>query len=128
MTSESLRNLIVDALEDRKGRDVVALDVSGVSDVTDYMIVASGSSNRHVKALVDRVVEATTSAGFKPQGVEGRETHEWVLVDVGDALVHVMQSEARDFYDLERLWTELPVDSGRPAFALGEAGATESSV
>ncbi len=110
MTPEALRNLIVDALEDRKGRDVVAVDVTGVSDVTDYMIIASGTSNRHVKALVDNVVEAATSAGVRPLGVEGRETHEWVLVDVGDALVHVMQSETRDFYDLERLWAELPVE------------------
>lgn len=110
MTSEALRNLIVGALEDRKGRDVVAMDVTGVSDVTDYMIIASGTSNRHVKALVDNVVEAATSAGVRPLGVEGRESHEWVLVDVGDALVHVMQADARDFYDLERLWTELPAE------------------
>jgi ribosome-associated protein len=111
VTPEALRNLIVDALEDRKGRDVVTLDVAAISDVTDYMIVASGTSNRHVKALVDQVVEAATEAGVKPLGVEGRETHEWVLVDVGDALVHVMQAEARRFYDLERLWAELPADS-----------------
>ncbi|MEQ8858446.1 MAG: ribosome silencing factor [Pseudomonadales bacterium] len=111
MTPEALRNLIVDALEDKKGRDVVTMDVTGVSDVTDYMIVVSGSSNRHVKALVDQVVEATTTAGIRPLGVEGRETHEWVLVDVGDALVHVMQPEARTFYDLERLWGEMPADS-----------------
>lgn len=111
MTPEVLRNLIVDALEDRKGRDVVAMDVTDVTDVTDYMIVVSGTSNRHVKALVDQVVEVASSAGVKPLGVEGRETHEWVLVDMGDALVHVMQSETRSFYDLERLWSELPADS-----------------
>lgn len=111
MTPEALRNLIVDALEDRKGRDVVAMDVTDVTDVTDYMIVVSGTSNRHVKALVDQVVEAASTAGVKPLGVEGRETHEWVLVDMGDALVHVMQSETRSFYDLERLWSELPADS-----------------
>ena len=111
MTPEALRTLIVDALEDRKGRDVVTMDVTGISDVTDYMIVVSGTSNRHVKALVDNVVEAAASAGVKPLGVEGRETHEWVLVDIGDAVVHVMQSETRDFYDLERLWTQMPADS-----------------
>jgi ribosome-associated protein len=111
VTPEYLRNLIVEALEDIKGRDVVALDVTGSSDITDYMIIASGTSNRHVKALVDRVVEAITAAGVKPLGVEGRETNEWVLVDVGDALVHVMQAETRSFYDLERLWSELPADS-----------------
>lgn len=111
MTPEALRNLIVEALEDRKGRDVVTLDVTTISDVTDYMIVVSGTSNRHVKALVDQVVESASTAGVVPLGVEGRETHEWVLVDMGDALVHVMQTETRDFYDLERLWTELPADS-----------------
>lgn len=123
MTPEALRNLIVDALEDRKGRDVVTLDVTAISDVTDYMIVVSGTSNRHVKALVDQVVEATTTAGVRPLGVEGRETHEWVLVDVGDALVHVMQAETRTFYELERLWTELPgaasADAGRSPEATG---------
>jgi len=111
VTPEVLRNLIVDALEDIKGRDVVVMDVTGLSDVTDYMIIASGTSNRHVRALVNQVVEATTEAGMKPLGVEGRETNEWVLVDVGDALVHVMQAETRAFYDLERLWSDLPADS-----------------
>jgi len=111
VTPEALRDLIVEALADRKGRDVVALDVAAVSDVTDYMIVVSGTSNRHVKALVDQVVESATAAGVRPLGVEGRETHEWVLVDVGDALVHVMQTDTRSFYDLERLWAELPADS-----------------
>jgi ribosome-associated protein len=108
VTPEALRNLIVDALEDRKGRDVVSMDVTAVTDITDYMIIASGTSNRHVKALVDQVVEAAAGAGVAPLGVEGRETHEWVLVDMGDALVHVMQSETRSFYDLERLWSDLP--------------------
>jgi ribosome-associated protein len=111
VTPENLRNLIVDALEDIKGRDVVVMDVAKVSSFTDYMIIASGTSNRHVRALVDQVVTATTDAGVRPLGVEGRETNEWVLVDVGDALVHVMQAETRSFYDLERLWSELPADS-----------------
>jgi ribosome-associated protein len=111
VTPENLRNLIVEALDDIKGRDVTIMDVTGLSDMTDYMIIASGTSNRHVKALVDQVVEAAAVAGIKPLGVEGRETNEWVLVDLGDALVHVMQVETRSFYDLERLWSELPADS-----------------
>lgn len=89
----------------------MAVDVAEVSDVTDYMIIASGTSDRHVKSLVDQVVEAATTAGVKPLGVEGRESREWVLVDMGDALVHVMQSETRTFYELERLWAELPADA-----------------
>ena len=111
MTPDALRDLVVDALEDRKGRDIVALDVAKITDITDYMIVVSGTSNRHVKALVDEVVESAKAQGTRPVGVEGRETHEWVLVDLGDVLVHVMQAETRSFYDLERLWTELPSDT-----------------
>jgi ribosome-associated protein len=122
VTPESLRNLIIDALEDRKGHDVVAMNVTSMSDVTDYMIIASGTSNRHVKALVDRVMDAASTAGVRPLGVEGRETNEWVLVDMGDALVHVMQAEARRFYDLERLWSDLPgeqSDSGQARSDIG---------
>ena len=126
MTPEALRNIIVEALEEKKGRDVVTMDVAAISDVTDYMIVVSGTSNRHVKALVDEVVEAAANAGVVPLGVEGRDTNEWVLVDMGDALVHVMQTETRDFYDLERLWSELPAD-GRPSRA-GDRRSPEASV
>jgi ribosome-associated protein len=122
VTPEALRNLIVDALEDRKGHDVVAMDVATVCDVTDYMIIASGTSNRHVKALVDRVMDAATTAGVRPLGVEGRETNEWVLVDMGDALVHVMQAETRRFYDLERLWRELPGEKDEADTARLEMG------
>ena len=111
MTPDALRDLVVDALEDRKGRDIVVLDVAKATDITDFMIIVSGTSNRHVKALVDEVVESSKAADNPPLGVEGRETHEWVLVDLGDVLVHVMQAETRDFYDLERLWSELPSDT-----------------
>ena len=106
MTPETLRDLVNNALEDLKARDVVTLPVADVTDITDYMIIASGTSNRHVKALVDNVVEEIKAAGTPPIGIEGRETNEWVLVDLGDVLLHVMQDETREFYDLERLWTE----------------------
>lgn len=108
MTPEALRDLVTDTLEDSKGRDLVTLPVADLTDITDYMIIVSGSSNRHVKSLVDHVVEAAKEASHPPRGVEGRETNEWVLVDLGDVLVHVMQAETRKFYDLERLWQELP--------------------
>lgn len=111
MTPEALRDLVVDTLEDLKGRDLVTLPVADLTDITDYMILASGTSNRHVKALVDRLVEAAKDAAHPPNGVEGRETNEWVLVDLGDVLVHVMQAETRKFYDLERLWQDIPTDS-----------------
>jgi ribosome-associated protein len=111
VTSEALRDLVIDALEDRKGRDIVALDVTRATNITDYMVLASGTSNRHVKALVDQVVESAAAAGNPAGGVEGRETCEWVLIDLGDVLVHVMQAQTREFYDLERLWSDLPADS-----------------
>ena len=111
MTPEALRDLVVDTLEDLKGRDLVTLPVAELTDITDYMILASGMSNRHVKSLVDRLVEAAKDASHPPNSVEGRETNEWVLVDLGDVLVHVMQAETRKFYDLERLWQDIPTDT-----------------
>ena len=108
---ERLCDRIVEALENRKGRDIVALDVGALTDITDFMIIASGTSNRHVKALVDQVIEAARRHRQKVLGVEGRETCEWVLLDLGDVLVHVMQAAAREFYDLERLWRPLAADS-----------------
>ena len=108
MAPKKLRDHAVRALEDLKGREIVALDVSRATSVTDYMVIASGTSNRHVKALVDNVLDASKARGIPFIGVEGQETLEWVLVDLGDVVVHVMQQEARDFYDLERLWSELP--------------------
>lgn len=108
MTSASLRALVVGALEDHKARDILTLDVEHISDFTDYMVLACGTSNRHVKSLVEHILDATTEYGIDPLGVEGRDSHEWVLVDLGDVVVHVMQPAAREFYDLERLWAPLP--------------------
>jgi ribosome-associated protein len=105
MNSEDLRDLVVEALDDVKGQDIVCLDVRDMTTVTDYMIVASGTSNRHVQALVDRVAEKAKEAGHPPMGVEGEEGGEWVLLDLGDALVHVMLPKMREFYNLEKLWS-----------------------
>ncbi len=104
---------IVESLDDLKGLDVRTIEVKDISDVTDYMVLASGTSNRHVRSLVNRITEDLKESGVRPLGVEGRESSEWVLVDYGDIVVHVMQQETRGFYDLERLWTELPAESGR---------------
>lgn len=82
----------------------MTLDVCRITDVMDFMVIASGTSNRHVKALVDSVVDSSKERGVRPLGVEGRDTPDWVLVDLGDVVVHVMQPESRRFYDLERLW------------------------
>ncbi len=113
MTPQKLRDYVVNALEDLKGREIVALDVSRATSVTDYMVIASGTSNRHVGALVDNLLETSKADGIPFIGVEGRESMEWVLVDLGDVVVHVMRQEARDFYDLERLWSEVPRDALR---------------
>ena len=121
MSASQLRDHLISALEDLKGQDILSLDVSSLTSITDYMIIASGTSNRHVKALVDEVIEAAKAYGETALGVEGRETHEWVLLDVGDVLVHVMQKEARAFYDLERLWGDQPADSGAGSGADSEA-------
>lgn len=105
MNSEQLCELIIDALEDVKARDIVSLDVRDMTTVTDYMVVASGTSNRHVKALVDNVAEKAREAGHRPIGVEGEEGSEWVLLDLQDAIVHVMLPKVREFYNLEKLWS-----------------------
>lgn len=105
MNSEQLCALVVEALDDVKAKDIVTLDVRNMTSVTDYMIVASGTSNRHVKALVDHVAEMARDAGHRPIGVEGEEGSEWVLLDLQDALVHVMLPRVRAFYNLEKLWS-----------------------
>jgi ribosome-associated protein len=93
------------ALDELKARDAVEIDVRGKSSVTDYMIVASGTSTRHVKSIADEVVRFVKKLGVQPLGVEGEREAEWVLVDLGDVVVHVMLPRVREFYALERLWT-----------------------
>jgi ribosome-associated protein len=105
MNSKQLSDLVVDALEEVKAKDIVKLDVRKLTTVTDYMIVASGTSNRHVKALADAVAEKSRQAGQRPLGIEGENGSEWVLLDLQDALVHVMLPRVREFYNLEKLWS-----------------------
>ena len=105
MNSKQLGEMVVDALDDIKAQDIVKLDVRGLTTVTDYMIVASGTSKRHVKGLVDNVTEKAKEAGRRPIGVEGEEGGEWVLLDLDDVLVHVMLPKVREFYNLEKLWS-----------------------
>jgi len=103
---EKLKQVVIDALEDIKGVDIRVLDVEGKSSVTDIMIIASGNTARQVKALADNVIEKAKEAGVRPLGVEGTEHGEWILVDLGDIVVHIMQPSVRDFYNLEKLWGE----------------------
>ena len=111
MNSEELCDLVVDALEEIKALDIVKLDVSNMTTVTDWMIVASGTSSRHVSALVENVATKAKAAGHKPAGIEGESGGEWVLLDLHDALVHVMLPKVREFYNLEKLWSIKPSGS-----------------
>ena len=105
MTANELKQVVQAALEDLKGRDIVALDVRGLTSVTDYMVFCSGTSNRHVKSLADNVEQEAKQRGAKLLGAEGQQEGDWVLVDFGDVIVHVMLPETRAFYDLERMWS-----------------------
>ena len=107
MKASELRDYVVAALEDLKGVNIVTLDVAALTPMTDHMVLVTGTSNRHVKALVDTANESSKALGIQPLGIEGRESYDWVLVDLADVIVHVMNEEARNFYELERLWSDL---------------------
>lgn len=114
MTTETLLKLVLLALDDGKGRDVAILDVRGKTGITDFMVVVSGTSERHVKSLAGHVVEEARKNETRPLGVEGESVGEWVVVDLGDVIVHVMKPQTREFYQLEKLWHG---DAGRAAVA-----------
>lgn len=102
---EILRQLILSTIDDMKGTDIVELDVKDKTSVTDLLIIASGTSSRHVKSIASSVAAEAKKTGHRPLGVEGEEQGEWVLVDLGDIIVHIMQPQVRQFYDLEKLWS-----------------------
>ena len=104
-TDAIITDLVVDALDDLKAVNTKIVDVRGLSSVMDFLVVASGNSSRHVKSLAEYVVVKAKEAGCPPIGVEGEKDADWVLVDLGDVVVHVMQPATRSFYDLERLWS-----------------------
>lgn len=106
--ANKINGLIQDALDDLKAKDVTVLDVTELSDVMDSLIIATGTSNRHVKSLADNVITECKKAGQRPIGIEGIDAGEWVLVDFGDTVLHVMQQASRDFYELEKLWSMEP--------------------
>ena len=108
MDSNTLKELVVDALDDIKGREIIALDVTKQTDIADCMVVASGGTSRQVNALVDSVLSKAKEAGVEILGVEGQDTGEWVLIDLADVIVHVMLPQVREFYELERLWSVGP--------------------
>ena len=104
LNSEDLVKLAIDALEEIKAQDITTIDVREKTSITDFMVIASGTSSRHVKSLVDNVLEKTKEQGVRPIGSEGLDSGEWALLDLGDIVVHVMLPTTRQFYDLERLW------------------------
>lgn len=104
MNALDLQKLTVTSLEELKGKDITVLDVSDRTTVTDWMIVVTGTSQRHVKSLASEVVEKSKEAGVRPLGMEGETDGNWILVDLGDVLAHVMTADSREFYALEKLW------------------------
>lgn len=102
--SKDLLKLVVAALEERKAVDIRVLDVGAMTTLTDFMVMASGTSGRQLRALSDNVVIKAKERGIRPLGVEGEDTDEWVLVDLIDVIVHIMVPEIRDHYQLEKLW------------------------
>jgi len=99
-----LKTLVLESLDEIKAVDVVCIDVRDKTEITDYMIVVSGTSSRHVKSIANNVIVDAKEAGFMPLGLEGLEDGEWALIDLTDVVVHVMLPSAREFYDIERLW------------------------
>jgi len=106
LDSTALSTLITTTLEEAKAIDVVQIDVRGLTDIADIMIICHGSSDRHSSALAQHVLRATLDAGVKATSIEGDDTGEWVLIDYMDVLVHIMKREAREYYDIESLWDE----------------------
>ncbi len=104
MQIENLRDLVTNALEDMKAIEITTIDVRGKTSITDFIVIASGTSSRHVKATAETVAFRAKEAGETPLGIEGANEGEWALVDLNGVVVHIMQPKVRDFYQLERLW------------------------
>jgi ribosome-associated protein len=120
MNSEQLKATIVDALEGVKAQDLAVLPVRHLTSITDYMVIATGTSNRHVRSLANEVHEKIKEAGGDVIGVEGEQAGEWVLIDLGDVVVHVMQAQVRDYYNIDELWGG---DASRVARQLRTSGS-----
>ena len=106
MQDAQLKKFVLEQLDNMKAKDITVIDVSDTSDVTDTMIICTGNSKRHVRSVAEQTALAAKNAGEAPLGIEGLEGSEWVLLDLGNILVHVMQDETRQFYELEKLWEQ----------------------
>ncbi len=105
MQGKELQDIVVDKVDDLKGQVIGTIDVHGKSRITDCMIICTGTSSRHVMSIADHVVQESRAAGLLPMGVEGENVADWIVVDLGDVIVHVMQEESRRLYELEKLWS-----------------------
>ncbi len=112
MESKQILQPIIEAIEDAKGLNIQILDVRELTDVTDQMVVVSGSSVRHIKSIMRAIVQRMSELGHSPSGMEGEQYAQWILLDYSDVVIHVMLAEAREFYDLERLWNRTLTKSG----------------
>ena len=106
MTSKELTKLAVAALEDRKAEDVTVIDISEISPIADYFIIANGTNQNQLQAMRDAADEALYKAGVKVQQIEGNQSSTWILMDYGDIIIHIFSKEDRLFYDLERIWRD----------------------
>lgn len=113
MQGKALQDFVIDKIDDLKGQDIIAIDVKGKSSITDCMIICTGTSTRHVVSIADHVVQESRAAGLLPLGVEGEATADWVVVDLGDVIVHVMQEESRRLYGGKTLGLMREVATGR---------------
>jgi len=113
MNAEKLTDLVTNALENLKAQEITVMQISEKTTIADVMVIASGTSERHVGSIANEVVQDAKAAGEQPLGVEGEMKSDWVLVDLGDVIVHVMTPEARNFYELEKLWSIRPDDESR---------------
>jgi ribosome-associated protein len=104
LQGKALQEFVIDKIDDLKGQDIVTIDVQGKSSITDYMIICTGTSTRHVTSIAEHVEQESRLAGLMPLGIEGKSAADWVVVDLGDVIVHVMQEESRQLYELEKLW------------------------
>jgi ribosome-associated protein len=104
LQGKALQDFVIDKIDDMKGQDIVALDVQGKSSITDCMIICTGTSSRHVMSIAEHVVQEARDAGMELYGMKGQAVSDWVVVDLGEVIVHVMQEESRQLYELEKLW------------------------
>ncbi|CCW31733.1 conserved hypothetical protein [Xenorhabdus nematophila F1] len=105
MQGTELQQFVIDKLEDSKAQDIVSIDVRGKSNITDCMVICTGTSNRHLMSVADNLVDDCREAGIMPLGVEGQGISDWIIVDLGELMVHVMQEDSRRMYELEKLWS-----------------------